>query len=140
MYPKPDSRAGALPTQASANGTGNIPIKGDEEFQSLRAYKPGDTPRQIAWKALAREQGLLTKEFGSTGSADLWLNYNDLPNDGMEERLSKLTYWVLEADRQERHYGLALPTLRLAPSYGAAHRLACLEALALYRIDDSQTS
>lgn len=136
IYPKPDSRAGALPTQASANGTGNIPIKGDEEFQSLRAYKPGDTPRQIAWKALAREQGLLTKEFGSTGSADLWLNYNDLPGDDMETRLSKLTFWVLEADRQERHYGLALPTLRLPPSYGAAHRLACLEALSLYRIDE----
>lgn len=136
VYPKPDSRAGALPTQASANGTGNMPIKGDEEFQSLRAYRPGDTPRQIAWKALAREQGLLTKEFGSTGSADLWLNYNDLPGDDMETRLSKLTFWVLEADRQERHYGLALSTLRLPPSYGAAHRLACLEALALYRIDE----
>jgi uncharacterized protein (DUF58 family) len=137
VYPKPDSRAGALPSQASANGSGNIPIKGDEEFQSLRAYKPGDTPRQIAWKALAREQGLLTKEFGSTGSADLWLNYDDLPHDGMEDRLAKLTYWVLEADRQERHYGLALPTLKIAPSYGATHRLACLEALALYRIDDN---
>ena len=31
----------------------------------LRAYRPGDAPKLIAWKALAREQGLLTKEFSA---------------------------------------------------------------------------
>ena len=68
------------------------------------------------------------------GSANLWLNYDDLLGGGVEERLSKLTFWVLEADRQERAYGLALPNIKLGPSYGAAHRLACLEALALYQV------
>ena len=48
VYPKPDPGAGALPLEARAIGQGNVPVRGDEEFQSLRAYKPGDTPRQIA--------------------------------------------------------------------------------------------
>jgi len=40
-YPKPDAGAGALPAQAHAGGDGNVPVRGDEEFQSLRAKLPG---------------------------------------------------------------------------------------------------
>ncbi len=132
VYPKPDAGAGALPLNARAAGEGNVPVAGDEEFQSLRAYKAGDTPRQIAWKALARGQGLLVKEFGSTASADLWLDFDSLENLGLEERLSRLTWWVLEAERSQLPYGLKLPSKSFRPSLGAAHRDACLEALALF--------
>ncbi len=132
VYPRPDSGSGALPLDANAKGEGNVPIKGDEEFQSLRAYKPGDTPRQIAWKALARGQGLLVKEFGATASADLWLDYETLHGLGMEARLSRLTWWVLEAERNQLAYGLRLPDLTLPPAMGAVHRSRCLEALALF--------
>lgn len=132
VYPKPDAGAGALPLDLHATGEGNIPVKGDEEFQSLRAYKPGDTPRQIAWKALARGQGLLVKEFGSTASSDLWLDYKLLEGMGMEERLSRLTWWVLEAERLGVPYGLRLPGRTIRPLLGGRHRDACLEALALF--------
>jgi uncharacterized protein (DUF58 family) len=131
VYPRPDSGGGALPMHASRGGEGNIPIRGDEEFQSLRAYRAGDTPRQIAWKALARGQGLLVKEFGSTTSADLWLDYQSLEGLGVEERLSRLTWWVMEAERMLVPYGLKLPEKSIRPSMGVQHRDACLEALAL---------
>lgn len=132
VYPRPDPGAGALPLNANSKGEGNVPIAGDEEFQSLRAYKPGDTPRQIAWKALARGQGLLVKEFGATASADLWLDYDMLHGLDMEARLSRIAWWVLEAERAQLAYGLRLPTLTLNPAIGATHRNQCLEALALY--------
>jgi uncharacterized protein (DUF58 family) len=134
VYPKPDPGAGALPIAAHGNGEGNIPVAGDEEFQSLRAYRPGDTPRQIAWKALAREQGLLVKEFGTTTSADLWLDYEALAGLGVEARLQRLTWWVMEAERTLVPYGLKLPGETIAPNMGRAHRDACLEALALFRL------
>jgi uncharacterized protein (DUF58 family) len=134
VYPKPDPGAGALPLDARATGEGNVPIAGDEEFQSLRAYKAGDTPRQIAWKALARGQGLLVKEFGSTASADLWLDYDGLQGLGREERLSRLTWWVIEAERTQLPYGLKLPGDSIRPALGAAHRDKCLEALALFEL------
>jgi uncharacterized protein (DUF58 family) len=137
VYPKPDSRAGVLPHHASRGGEGNIPIRGDEEFQSLRAYRAGDTPRQIAWKALAREQGLLVKEFGSTASSDLWLDYELLQGLSMEERLSRLTWWVLEAERAQVPYGLKLPGKTVKPAMGAKHRDECLEALALFGLSDA---
>lgn len=132
VYPRPDPGAGALPFNANTKGEGNIPIAGDEEFQSLRAYKPGDTPRQIAWKAMARGQGLLVKEFGATASADLWLDYESLHGLDMETRLSRLTWWVLEAERSQLAYGLRLPGTVIAPAIGSLHRNRCLEALALF--------
>jgi uncharacterized protein (DUF58 family) len=134
VYPKPDPGAGALPIAASDHGEGNIPVAGDEEFQSLRAYRAGDTLRQIAWKALAREQGLLVKEFGTTTSADLWLDYAALAGFGVEQRLSRLTWWVLEAERGLVPYGLRLPNITVAPAMGRQHRDQCLEALALFGI------
>ena len=136
VYPRPDPGAGALPLDARAAGQGNMPIRGDEEFQSLRAYKPGDTPRQIAWKALARGQGLLVKEFGATASADLWLDFEMLQGMPVEVRLARLTWWVIEAERAQVPYGLKLPTRSLRPLTGPRHRDACLEALALYGISD----
>jgi uncharacterized protein (DUF58 family) len=138
VYPKPDPGAGALPISASGHGDGNIPVAGDEEFQSLRAYRAGDTLRQIAWKALAREQGLLVKEFGTTTSADLWLDYAALAGFGVEQRLSRLTWWVLEAERALVPYGLRLPDITIAPSMGRQHRDQCLEALALFGVKDAE--
>ncbi len=132
VYPKPDPGAGALPISASGNGEGNIAVAGDEEFQSLRAYRAGDNLRQIAWKALAREQGLLVKEFGTTTSADLWLDYAAQQGFGVEERLSRLTWWVMEAERAMVPYGLKLPDKTIRPSMGREHRDQCLAALALY--------
>lgn len=132
VYPKPDAGGGALPISATGDGQGNMPVPGDEEFQSLRAYRPGDTIRQIAWKALAREQGLLVKEFGSTTSADLWLDFAGLEGLGVEQRLSRLTWWVMQAERVRVPYGLRLPNRTIAPSIGRQHRDVCLELLALF--------
>jgi uncharacterized protein (DUF58 family) len=136
VYPKPDPGAGALPISATANGEGNLPIAGDEEFQSLRAYRTGDTLRQIAWKALARGQGLLVKEFGNTTSADLWLDYAALEGMGVEQRLSRLTWWVMEAERAMLPYGLKLPDRVITPSMGRQHRDDCLLALALHGLNE----
>jgi uncharacterized protein (DUF58 family) len=137
VYPKPDAGAGALPLDMRAKGEGNVPVRGDEEFQSLRAYRAGDTPRQIAWKALARGQGLLVKEFGSTASADLWLDYDALLGLPMEQRLSRLTWWVMEAERTQMPYGLKLPDRSIRPMLGQKHRDDCLQALALYGLETS---
>jgi uncharacterized protein (DUF58 family) len=134
VYPKPDPAAGVLPIDSTTSGEGTTLIPGEEEFNTLRAYRPGDSPRQIAWKALAREQGLLTKEFAATASEELWLDWDRFAGQGTEVRLSRLAWWVLEADRLGLAFGLKLPGKSLPPSRGDAHRLACLEALALFEI------
>ena len=132
VYPRPDPFAGTPPANARSQSEEGIPVPGDEEFSMLRAYRPGDTPRQIAWKALAREQGLLTKEFSATASSELWLDWDEARAAGTEARLSILCQWVLQAEDFGQAYGLRLPGREVAPSRGEAHRTRCLEALATF--------
>jgi uncharacterized protein (DUF58 family) len=132
VYPRPDPAAGPPPRFAGSDAEEGIPIPGDDEFNMLRAYRAGDAPKLIAWKALAREQGLLTKEFNATASSELWLDWNDVPAADIEARLSALAHWVLQAEQFGQAYGLRIPARRIAPDRGELHRRACLEALALF--------
>ena len=134
VYPKPDPEAGTPPAQSRSATEEGIPIAGDEEFNMLRVYRPGDAPKLIAWKALAREQGLLTKEFSAMASSELWLDWDEAYAADMEARLSILTHWVLQAERFGQGYGLRIPGTVIAPARGEAHRTRCLEALALFRV------
>ena len=136
VYPRPDPKAGSPPAQSRSASEEGIPIAGDDDFNMLRAYRPGDTPRQIAWKALAREQGLLTKEFSATASSELWLDWDEAYAGDMESRLSILCQWVLQAERFGQGYGLRLPGVSIRPGRGEAHRTRCLEALALYGLKE----
>ncbi len=133
VYPKPDPMAGTPPTQSRSVSEEGIPVAGDEEFNMLRPYRPGDAPKLIAWKALAREQGLLTKEFSAMASSELWLDWEEARAADIEHRLSVLTHWVIQAERFGQSYGLRIPGVKIAPARGEAHRTRCLEALALFR-------
>ncbi len=132
VYPKPDPSAGPPPTHSRSESEEGIPVSGDEEFNMLRQYHAGDPPRQIAWKALARGQGLLTKEFNATASSELWLDWNEARAADPEARLSALAHWVIEAERLGQSYGLRIPGTAIQPARGEAHRARCLEALALH--------
>lgn len=132
VYPRPDPNAGSPPAHSKSTTEEGIPVPGEEEFNMLRAYRAGDPPRQIAWKALAREQGLLTKEFSAMASAELWLDWDEARAGDVEARLSILAYWVLQAEDFGQSFGLRLPGVEIAPNRGEAHRARCLEALALF--------
>jgi uncharacterized protein (DUF58 family) len=132
VYPRPDPLAGLPPQQTLAGDDEGIPVPGDEDFAMLRAYHAGDAPKLIAWKALARGDDLLTKEFQATASAELWLDWIDAHAPDPEARLSVLTHWVIETERLGQSYGLRLPGVSIPPGRGEAHRARCLEALALH--------
>jgi uncharacterized protein (DUF58 family) len=100
----------------------------------LRSYRAGDAPKLIAWKALAREQGLLTKEFSATASSELWLDWEQARGADVEARLSVLAHWVIQAEDFGQSYGLRLPGARIPPARGELQRRRCLEALALFEV------
>jgi uncharacterized protein (DUF58 family) len=105
----------------------------------LRQYHLGDSPRHIAWKAAARDQGLLTKQFSGRADTELWLDWNQLPPQmGVEERLSHLARWVLDAHAAAISYGLRLPGVTVELAAGEAQRERCLEALALFELDSGK--
>ena len=131
VYPQPAAPV-PLPASTAQNGAGRMEAAGDEDFAGLRGYVAGDALPRIAWKALAREQGLQVKQFSAQQGQELWLDWALVPAPGPERKLQILTRWVLDADRRGLHYGLRLPDAELPPSHGVAHRAECLRALALF--------
>jgi uncharacterized protein (DUF58 family) len=119
----PDASAGAARTQAA----------GSDDFSGLRGYQPSDSPRHVAWKAVARAEDMLTKQFSGESAGELWLDWRLLPPGlDLERRLSCLAGWVLAAQQSGALYGLRLPGQEIPPARGDGHRAACLKALALY--------
>ena len=134
VYPRPERSP--LPAFSASTGTGSARAQaaGTDDFTALRAYQHSDSPRHVAWKAVARSDDMLTKQFAGDSAAELWLDWQLLPASlGVEERLSRLTGWVLAAERSGARYGLRAPGLELPPAQGEAQRDACLQALALYQ-------
>ncbi|MEQ1533150.1 MAG: DUF58 domain-containing protein [Sideroxydans sp.] len=135
VYPKPAAPQ-TLPAASAQDGTGKAMAKGDDDFSGLRNYVAGDALPRIAWKALAREQGLQVKQFSAQQGYSLWLDWAQLPNIATERKLELLTRWVLDADAQGLMYGLRLPDGEVMQQHGTAHRAECLRRLALYGMGD----
>ncbi|HEX7812014.1 MAG TPA: DUF58 domain-containing protein [Burkholderiales bacterium] len=135
VYPKPEPGNVPLPPAQATSGEGNATGTGEDDFAGLRTYHPGDSPRRIAWKAAARSDTFLTKQFSGSAAAQLWLDYDDIPDTlGAETKLSRLARWVIESEAAGLRFGLRLPQQELAPEAGAAQRDRCLQALALFQL------
>jgi uncharacterized protein (DUF58 family) len=133
VYPKPERAPLPLAAALSASGGQRSPAAGNEDFSGLRTYQMSDSPRHVAWKAVARSDDMLTKQFAGEAAAELCLDWALLPPGlGTEQRLSRLTGWVLAAERGGMRYGMRIPGTQIAPGRGDSHAAACLQALALY--------
>ena len=106
--------------------------QGSDDFQGLREYADGDSPRLVDWKAYARGGDLQTKLFSDPVEGWLWLEWERLPGQDPETRLSRLAWWVLEMERTQRRYGLLIPGVELEPARGPEQRREALDQLALY--------
>jgi uncharacterized protein (DUF58 family) len=134
VYPKPvgDPRLPASFSRLTASSSQIISKEGDD-FSGVRAYVPGESQRHIDWKAVARGQPLMTKQFAAEPEGSIHLDFSLVPFGDVEARLSQLALWVIEAERARRPYGLRLPGTRLLPAIGPAHFHRCLHALTLFR-------
>ena len=134
VYPAPETGEVALPEVHAVSGPGDATGIGEEDFAGLRNYRPGDSPRRIAWKTLARSDVFATKLFSGATGTQLWLDYAETPSTlGLEQRLSRMSRWVLDATQAGLRYGMRLPGTEIEFGAGDAHQTQCLEALALYR-------
>jgi uncharacterized protein (DUF58 family) len=134
VYPKPagDSKLPRLNSGRRSDGRQREASQGDD-FAGVRPYVPGESQRQIDWKAVARGQAMMTKQFsGETHSGPLYLDYAAAGSGQLEERLSQLALWIIEAERLRRPYGLRLASIDIPPSLGELHFHRCLRTLALF--------
>ena len=135
VYPRP---AGSLPLPDSPGEEGGSGRQsGDqEEFAWLRDFRPGDSPRQVAWKAFARGAPLLVREYRGSAMAARDFDFTTLLDPDIESRLSQLARWCTDAAGRGEAWTLRLPGTRPLAGEGQAHLEQCLRHLALYGLPD----
>lgn len=137
VYPQP---AGHLPLPeanlpAGQGERGNA--SGVEDFTGLHPYRPGESPRRIHWPSLAHQDELLVKRFSGNADRETALDWSAVAQlPGVEDKLSQLCQWVLQAEERGLRYSLSLPGMSpLTLGCGAIHRRAALEALARHGLE-----
>jgi uncharacterized protein (DUF58 family) len=121
-----------LPAVAGSGSASRSETRGDEDFAGLRAYEAGVPLKHMAWKVLARGGEAAVRSYTNLAALPEWLEWSALEGDDTELRLSQLCLWVLESESAQRIYDLRIPGKEIPPARGAAHRFACLRALAMF--------
>ena len=136
VYPNPGARwqpPGEADDNAGEDGRGI----GDDDFDGLRPYQPGDQRSCIDWKSLARDRGLHTRQFCGAVEAPRWLDWDGTPGSDIEEKLGALSRAVIDADAAGQDFGLRLPGGAIEPDRGARQRHRCLRQLAHYGLGNA---
>ncbi len=138
VYPRPEPNPPPLPAGVpKAHQSQNPAATGGSEPDGIRAYRRGDPLKTVVWKraaqAMARGSADLVSRdtAGNPSGHELWCDWRNTGTQDAELRASRLTAWVLVADRLGLDYGLRLPHTELMPAQGHQHKQHCLEALAL---------
>ena len=133
VYPKLAHIEIPFPQMSSAGAQQGFSQKGGDDFHGLQEYQSGDSIKHIHWKAFAKGLGVFSKQYGGEQSSEeIRLDYDQTSEPNIEERLSQLCRWVVDAEQAGISYSFALPGLKLPPDNGLAHYQKCLEALALF--------
>ncbi|MDQ1362790.1 MAG: hypothetical protein QG652_650 [Pseudomonadota bacterium] len=133
VYPAPAEHPPKLEWRGQKTGLHNTVQNGEDEFAGIRNYQTGDSPKRMAWKSIARTGVWQTRIFHADIGPEIWLSWQQLPDTlSVEQRLSILCRWVLDAHRQDMNYGLDIPGTCIQPGMGQLHQQQCLKALALF--------
>ena len=132
VYPKP---IGDFPLPIASDSAKDVPdgarSEGDD-YAGVRTWIPGESMRQIDWKAVSRGLPLMTKQWTNEAGRRLVLDFDQLPHADTEARLSQLSRWVVDAETRGYAYALKLPGEKIDSGIGQAHYHRCLEALAAF--------
>lgn len=121
------------PPEASSGGIALAVLRGgDEEWSSLREFRHGDSPRQVAWPVYARGRGLMIKTYESPAAHHRIFDFARLPGSDVEQRLEQMSAWIVAAHARGERYGLRIDGRELAPDSGHEHQARCLKGLALH--------
>jgi uncharacterized protein (DUF58 family) len=132
VYPAAETQAPPLPLPTAGTSQHAQPARTGDDPHHLRDYLPGDAPRTVAWKASAKFDKLLVRDFEQARGSERVLDWQHTAGLPYEQRIRRLARWVDDAEREGGRYALQLPNAALIPmGSGAQQRHHCLRALAL---------
>ena len=98
---------------------------------------PGDSPRDLAWRQIAKHGGyesgkFFTNTFDSEGGR--YRIFSDRDFDSamtLEKKLSRLTAWVVDAESAGVQYGLNCFQINIRVDSGPLHCNRCLQMISM---------
>lgn len=132
-YIYPQARGSSAWPELRPGGDDGRPVSlhpGDD-FSGVRAYMPGESLRHVDWKAYARGRPLSVKQFTGGEGRELWLDSDHLGRLPLEDRLSQLALWIVNAEKEEIPYVLKWGRTTLPLGLGPAQFRRALELLAV---------
>ena len=127
----PRAEASGPAPLAPADDARHMRLHRGDELATLRDYRAGDPQRHIAWKASARHDELLVKDFEQPRRQPQWqLDWRQLRGMDDESRIARLARWLNEAQSQRCSYSLWLPGNEIGSGSGPLHYARCMDALA----------
>lgn len=123
------ARRGQPEFSAQAFADTHLKSPNQDEFKNHREYQNSDSPSRIDWKASARTNHLLVKEYDPYTTTKVTLRWEDCPQSSVEEKKSQMSLWIDLAEKKNFEYAVILPEQRLDFDKGPQHHHQCLRAL-----------
>jgi uncharacterized protein (DUF58 family) len=138
VYPQP--RGTEVWPELNPAGENGSPysLKPGDDFSGVRAYSPGESLRHVDWKAYARGRPLSVKQFTGGDGLELWLDAGQMQRLALEDRLSQLALWIMNAEKAEIPYALKLGRTALPLGLGPTQSRRALEVLAVAGIGSAE--
>lgn len=101
-------------------------------FAGHRNFQNYDSYKRVDWKAYARTQSLLVKEFETENiDQEIEIHYKKTnAKHNIEERISQLALWIDLSEKTNKKYSLILPQIHYTTKNGVKHYHECMKALA----------
>lgn len=132
VYPQPEWMGELPPSPGDTQDEHAAAQPWGDDFAGFHAYRPGDPLRRANWKAYAKEQPLMIKEYSQSTETEIRLDWDLLEGLPVEKRLSGLCAWALDCERRQLPYALRLPGADIPLGRGEEHLNEVLKQLALY--------
>lgn len=109
----------------------------DAEFSGHRRYESSDSSRHIDWKAYARTEKLLVKDYQGYRPQEIRILWQQTVHlSEFEARLSQMALWVEVAQAKGFHYSFELGKISRPAHRSQSHYLQCLRSLAEARPEE----
>jgi uncharacterized protein (DUF58 family) len=131
IYPKPRGRAAWPELHPNGEDGQRLSFQQGDDFAGVRPYGPGESLHHVDWKAYARGRPLSVKQFTGGESRELWLDAAKMSHLSLEDCLSQLALWIVNAEKEELTYALKLGRTSMPMGRGPAQSRRALEALAV---------
>jgi uncharacterized protein (DUF58 family) len=144
VWPRTDRPVRALSPSGGRLPRAGIVARGPAghrgEYRSLRAYRPGDDPRDIHWRSSARLREPVLREYERDGAETRWicLDLRAEPGDAAEVAVEVAASLAADAVTEGRSFALTAGDALVDPGEGAGQLDRVLDILA--RVDFAPTA